>query len=102
MLVDDVGEPVKDTFFIFPEHIQAAQLFYSSENRWLINDYTGQRKNLDWPAVESLARGLGIDWHNPDLQTQLATIEKGALGASADIPELDKLKIIDVGCITDG
>jgi len=51
---------------------------------------------LDYRGVTAVLEMLGLPVANPQLFEDLRLIEKGALGATVDIPELKQLHILRI------
>ena len=96
VLVDECGKPVRNGFEPYPCNSDAAALFLICSTQWDRSPVTGALLGLPSPRVEATARLAGIDV-TPDLFESLQLIERGALGAVADLPELDNIQVLHVG-----
>ncbi|MCK9469044.1 MAG: DUF1799 domain-containing protein [Porticoccaceae bacterium] len=80
---------------VFPDNRDAARVFYASGTQWRYA-WDGSRLALDYRGVTAVLEMLGLPVANPQLFEDLRLIEKGALGATVDIPELKQLHILRI------
>ena len=101
VLVDGSGKPMRGGFEPYPCNSEAKALFLACSTQWDRSPMTGALLGLPSPRVESTARLAGI-LITPDLFEDLQLIERGALGAVADFPELEQYPILYVEFGSDG
>lgn len=63
-------------------------MFAAAQSQWLYRAFGGYPAGLSYPAAESAARGLGIDW--PAVFPAIALMEREALGVFARRAEAEK------------
>lgn len=95
VLVDENGDPIDAGLTIYPCNLPAVEWFLACATQWRRKLMDNSLLGLDYPGAEAAARLAGIT-PTPDLFDDLRHIERGALGAVADMPELDGLNITHV------
>lgn len=96
VLVDGDGNPVgDDDFQIYPENAKAARVFYACETQWQRNAMSGQREGIPADRLRAVCKSIRIKL-TPELFDDIQMIERAALGAVLDFPELDALNITRV------
>lgn len=58
-LDEELADPERDDFELFPENWPAFCVFVGCSTQWRMSD--GQPVGLDYPAVESVMRVYGVD-----------------------------------------
>ncbi len=72
-----------DEFELYEENLKAFEVFCSSATQWRYAGMTGVQTGLDYTAVESVMRMMGVD-DTAETFKKVRLIEIGALNAMSD------------------
>ena len=77
----ELADDIADVFEIWPEHINAWQLFVAVQHQWRVPAFGGKPFGLDYPSVQTVLQLMFPEKQRLQIFKQLQLIEVGALKA---------------------